>query len=397
MATFRLTADAVEALPADGRDSLYFDDLAPGFGVRVTKTGNKIFIAQRRLNGKPVRVSVGRYPGMTVAKARTEARRVLAQMADGVDPRNAPAVDAATTERSFEEGVEAWLEQHVRPKLKDLTIRDYERIAATLKDRFGGRMLLSVGKDDARKLHAEMADTPRRANYVLSVLSAIIKYHDGPAIAAGVKRYREGVKERILSAAETEQVFVAIAKLEAEKKLSVHACAAIRFAILSGARPKEIQAIEWTFLDYERKRVVLPDSKANRQRIIYCNSAAWTVLSSAPRFGRFVFAGEKKDTAYARLTNAWLKVRKAAKLPDVRLYDCRHSFASQAGLAGHSLPMIGTLLGHSVPATTQRYVHLVGDPAAAAAQDVGDRIGAALVKGAEAKGATPLKKRAAKR
>jgi integrase len=394
MGTFRLTAEAVEALPTDGRDTLYFDDLAPGFGVRVTRTGSKIFIAQRRLAGKPVRVSVGAFPAISVAKAREKARRMLSEMAEGKDPRQKRHEEPANEPHAltFDEGVERWLMEHVRPKLKELTVRDYEKIAATLKARFKGRDLLSIGKDDARKLHADMAGTPRRANYVLAVLSAIVKYNDGTSVTTGVKRYREAVKERILSEAEIERVFAAIAALEAERKLSPHAAGAIRFAILTGARPKEIQSIMWEHLDHDRKRVVLPDSKANRPRILYCNSAAWGVLTSSPRFGKFVFAGRVKDTAYARLTNAWDDVRKRASLVGVRLYDCRHSFASQAALAGHNLPMIGALLGHTVAATTQRYVHLVGDPAAAAAQDVGDRISAAIVKSAEAKGATPLRK-----
>jgi integrase len=291
----------------------------------------------------------------------------------------------------FADAVDSWLTEHVRPKLKPLTVRDYERIADDLKGRFAGRALDSITKQDARKLHADMKETPRRANYFLSVLSAILSYSDRPNLTAGIKRYRENQKERILSEAEIERVFVAIAKLEANKKLSPFAANACRFAILTGARPKEISSIEWRFLDHDRKRVVLPDSKANRPRIIYCNSAAWAVLTSTPHFGKYVFAGRLKDTAYARLTNAWQDVRDAAGLPDVRLYDCRHSFASQAAMAGHNLPMIGALLGHTVAATTQRYVHLTGDPAAAAAQDVGDRIAAALGKGAEEKGAARIK------
>jgi hypothetical protein len=42
----KLTEDLVETLPVDGRDRITFD--AGGFGVRVTRTGRKIFIAQAR-------------------------------------------------------------------------------------------------------------------------------------------------------------------------------------------------------------------------------------------------------------------------------------------------------------------------------------------------------------
>lgn len=393
MPSFRLTAEVLESLPADGKDRLYFDTIVKGFGVRVTAAGKRIFVAQRRVDGRPLRLTIGYYPDMSVAVAREQARSKINAMGEGKDPRKQEANEVAAPGKTFAEAVDQWLEEHVRTKLKELTVRDYERIAEELKERFIGRPLSSIVKDDARKLHADKAKTPRRANYMLSVLSAILAYNDCPNITAGIKRYREGVKERILSDKEMERVFAAIRTLETEGKVSVHACAAIRFAILTGARPKEIQSIEWRFLDHDRKRVVLPDSKANRQRIIYTNSLAWTVLTSTPRFGKFVFAGEKKDTPYARLTNAWIKVRRLAKLPDVRLYDCRHSFASQAAIEGHNLPMIGALLGHTVAATTQRYIHLVGDPAAAASEQVGARMSAALSGSAEAEGATPMKKR----
>lgn len=396
MAALRLTAEAVEALQVNGKDSLYFDQVVTGFGVRVTATGKKIFIVQRRVSGKAMRVTLGYFPEMSVAAARDDARRKLVAMGAGIDPRTRSTESESLPEVSFSVAVDKWLGEHVRLKLKPLTVRDYEKIADELKERFDGRTLASISKNDARRLHADKASTPRRANYYLAVLGTILSYNDRPNLTAGIKRYREGVKERILSSDEIWCVFASIAALEAERRLSVHVCAALRFAILTGARPKEIQSIEWRFLDHERKRVVLPDSKANRQRIIYCNVAAWAVLTSTPKFGKFVFAGQEKDTAYARLSNAWLKVRRLAQLEDVRLYDCRHSFASQAAMAGHNLPMIGALLGHTVAATTQRYVHLVGDPAAEAAEMVGVRIESALAKSAKGKGATPLKMGAGK-
>ncbi len=391
----RLTAEIVKGLPADGRDRIVFDDLVKGFGVRVTATGTKIFIAQRRVGGKSLRLSIGKFPETSVLKAREEARTLLSSMATGEDPRKTKVEvpSDALAPMLFSEAVDNWLQNHVRVKLKPLTVRDYEKISTDLKARFEGRPLSTITKDDARSLHASMSKTPRRANYYLAVLNAICSFNDHPPVATKVKRYREGKRERIMTAKELEAAFAAIQTAEAEKKLSVWACGALRFALLTGARPAEIKAIEWRHLDHDRQRVVLEDSKANRQRIIYTNAAAWTVLTSVPRFGKFVFAGSEKNTAYARIANGWLVVRKLAGLPDVRLYDARHTFASEAAMAGHNLPMIGTLLGHTVPATTQRYVHLVDDPASKASQDVGDRMAAAMAGAAKSAGATPLKRR----
>lgn len=383
MGTQRLTADSVEALPLDGKDRLYFDDLVKGFGVRVTAAGTKIFIAQRRISGQPVRVSIGKVSELSVAKAREKARSVLNTMGEGKDPRSViePSTEPETPAKTLSDVIDEWLEEHVRVKLKPRTVEDYEKIAGVLKAEFGNKPITDITKADVRKFHAKKANTPRRANYYIQVLGAVLNFAEmSPNPAKKIVRYREGTHQRILSQDEQQRVFAAINALEAEEKLSVWACGALRFAILTGARPSEIRAIEWKHLDMDRKRVVLPDSKANRTRIIYTKTAAWGILTAMPKFGKYVFAGRTRNTPYQNLTRAWIDVRKVAKLPDVRLYDCRHSFASEAALAGHNLPMIGTLLGHTVPATTQRYVHLVNDPAAAASQDVGDRM-AALMEG----------------
>lgn len=387
----RLTAEFCESPGAlDGRDRLYLDSIQPGFGLRVTPAGKRIFIVSWKEEGRSKKRTIGYWPTMSVKEARDAARAVVrGDKAEG--PKGEPEKPA---EPLFGEWADRWLEEHVRAKLKPATVRDYEQIAAALKERFDGKAISAVTRSEVSKLHAEMQETPRRANYYLQVISAIFNFAEHPNNPTKrIKRYREARRERIMDATELGRVFTAIADLERREKLSVWACAALRFAIATGARPSEIRAIEWTHLNHDMKRVVLPDSKANRPRILYCNDVAWTVLTTTPRFGRFVFAGRSKDEPYQNLTRAWIAVRKLAKLPDVRLYDARHTFASEAAKAGHALPMIGALLGHTVPATTARYVHLVGDPVTKASQDVGDRLAAAMAGGGGDAKVVPIRRK----
>ncbi len=78
------------------------------------------------------------------------------------------------------------------------------------------------------------------------------------------------------------------------------------------------------------------------------------------------------------LQKFWERLRKEADLPDVRIHDLRHSFASFGIAEGMSLPMIGALLGHKHVATTQRYAHLADDPIRDAANRIGAVIGSAV-------------------
>ena len=88
------------------------------------------------------------------------------------------------------------------------------------------------------------------------------------------------------------------------------------------------------------------------------------------------------------LDDAWGVLRKTADIPDVRLHDLRHTYASVLASSGLSLPIIGALLGHSTPTTTARYAHLLDDPLRAATERAG-----AILSGKPKGEAVPLGRR----
>jgi len=380
----KLTEDMVEALPVDGRDRITFD--AGGFGLRVTRAGRKIFIAQARMGGRVCRISVGTFPEMTVRKARTDALAAVAAMKNGEDPRAARAVRAKaieageTTVSAF---AERWLAEYVRPKLKPRTVADYERlIEQKIGPAFGHLLVGRVAKEDVLRFHAEMQATPRRANYAVATFRALMTYAEDCGLrppmsnpARRVKMYRERARERFLSEDEIGKAAEAVTAAERAKRIGPHAAAALRLALFTGARSGELTAVQWAHVDWERKLIRLPDSKTNEPRTIHLSDAALEILKTLPRVGKFVIAGAKKDESYKNLSRAWMVAREFGGLNDVRLHDLRHSYASLAAGRGVSLQMIGKLLGHRVAATTQRYAHLARDAAAA----VNDELGAAMV------------------
>ena len=75
----------------------------------------------------------------------------------------------------------------------------------------------------------------------------------------------------------------------------------------------------------------------------------------------------------------WYIVRNRTRLKNVRLHDCRHSFASRALALGESLTAIGKLLGHAQVETTARYAHLARDSMHEAAARIADSIAADIL------------------
>jgi integrase len=387
----KLTQAIVDTLAPDGRDRIIFDRQLSGFGVRITPGGSKIFIAQARVGGRKRRVPIAYHPDKTLADARREALQILHDIRRGADPaveRTMRQRAAAANEMTVAELADKWLADYVRPKLKPRTVFDYERLVAQhIKPALGHLSVAGIGRDDVVRLHVDMARIPRRANYTIATIRAILNFgidlgYRPPASnpARRIKFYRQRMRERFLSEEEIGEAADAIRQAEREGKIGPHGAAGLRLALFTGARSGEITAVEWIHIDWDRRIIRLPDSKTNEPRTIHLSDAAIDVLKTVPRIGRFAIAGAKPDEPYKNLSRAWIVARSYAGLGDVRLHDLRHSYASLAAGRGVSLQMIGKLLGHKVPATTQRYAHLARDAVAAINDELGSAMQAAITK-----------------
>ncbi len=166
---------------------------------------------------------------------------------------------------------------------------------------------------------------------------------------------------------------------ELNKTEPANTVATIRLLLLTGCRLGEILNLKWEHVDFEQSCLRLPDSKTGA-KVVYLAAPAVEVLSNIPRIEKnpYVITGGTKEGNLAPPQKAWRKIREKAELPDVRLHDLRHSYASVGASGGLSLPMIGALLGHSQSQTTERYAHLCADPLKEATNMIGNRIWAAM-------------------
>src|SRR5688572_28967090 len=89
----------------------------------VTAQGSKSFKVYRKFNDKPVRVTLGKYPGMTVEQARNEAQRVIAEMIKGKNPNEEKK--KLRGETTFGEMFSLYMERYSKRHKK--TWRDDER------------------------------------------------------------------------------------------------------------------------------------------------------------------------------------------------------------------------------------------------------------------------------
>lgn len=361
------------ALPSKGNRVTY-DVEIKGFGVRATAAGARAFILNYRAEGRERRYTIGAYPDWSVAAARVEAKRLKQAIDRGGDPMGElHASRAAPTMASF---AQEYLEQHAVKKRS--APDDRAMLKKHILPEFGRMKVAAVGRSDLRRLHRKITDagTPYRANRVLALLSrmfslAVHEYElrpDNPVI--GIERNPEERRERYLTLGEIERLLQTLDHVENQ-----HAANAVRLLLLTGARQGELLNATWDQFDLNAGLWVKPSSHTKQKkphRVPLSDEAIGVLCDQADRApqGRYVFPGKTPFRALTTLKSFWNRVRREAKLEDVRLHDLRHTYASLLASHGLSLPVIGALLGHTQAATTDRYAHLLDEPLRAATSQV---------------------------
>src|SRR5262247_2830823 len=88
MPRIRLTKSAIDALPTPKSDVVYWDAASPGFGVKVTPKGRKVFVVLYRIGGagsKLRKYTIGPYGRVTLHQARVAAQKVFVARLAGRD------------------------------------------------------------------------------------------------------------------------------------------------------------------------------------------------------------------------------------------------------------------------------------------------------------------------
>jgi len=355
-----------------GKEFFWWDTELPGFGLRVFAGGSRSWFIQFRQRGKLMRIALGRPPEVRAEEARTLARAQLAKvMLDGLPVAQKARRDnfGATLFRDFALRFWADYSRHWKPSTRK---GNRARIFKDLTDIFGHQRVDAIRKSDVLRWRDSWADRSGAFNRTIPIMSVMMGYAEqlgmrprGSNPCRGTPRYKRKLVDRFLSAREFNRLAGTLCDFEECNPISVQA---IRLLIYTGARHGEVVGLRWEWV--QPPRLMLPDSKTGA-KIVYLNRQAQAVLDAMPNKADtgLVFPSVRGDKPIA-LSPIWHEIRRHAALPDVRLHDLRHSFASIAIADGISLVVIGKLLGHALAETTERYAHLADEAIVDAAKRI---------------------------
>jgi integrase len=377
MTVKRITSDVVNRLRPGERVS---DDKLPGFRIRRQTTTKRVYEFNYYINGVRKQVKIGRHGTVaadgitcwTLDTARREAKRLAGLVAQGIDPKAERHGKGAPTVKEL---FDRYMADHVMRLRKDGTAREYEGVFKKhLSAPLGHRKVADITRADIEKLHGELHRTPSTANLCLAVLSAMFEkseawewrpQHSNPC--RHIERYKTNSRERVLSADEMARLGPAITTDPDGKLFLVIA--------LTGARVSEITGLKWSYLDLDNGLARLPDSKTGAKTLVLPQPVLEILRTVTPIDGsEYVFSQLSKYAIY----QIWERVRTTAALPDLRIHDLRHNFASWGVNGNLGLPIIGKLLGHSSAQMTAKYGHVASDAARLAANVIAGKLSDAM-------------------
>ncbi|PLS19845.1 site-specific integrase [Neptunicoccus cionae] len=370
----KLTKRFVEGLTPKAKDYFAWDSEVKGFGVRILPSGARTYQVQYPKGGRTGRASIGRHGVLTPDQARSKAKDLLGKAAMGENPIEDISIHRrASTMNAL---CDRFFEMHVLERCKPSTAAEYKRcLSLFIKPAVGAFKVVDVERKDISALHHKLKATPYQANRVLGVLSKMFNLAevwglrpDGSNPCRHVPKFREKKREAFLSQNELQRLGAALATCEQDGSETVYVIAAFRLLILTGCRLGEIQTLKWDYITPQRME--LPDTKTGARRIPL-PQAARDVLGGLPRQldNPYVICGAVAGRHITDLQHPWRRIRERAGLPNTRIHDLRHTYASNAVSSGMPIQMVGKLLGHTQLQTTMRYAHLADEPILKAAEE----------------------------
>lgn len=369
MPRIKLTKSAIDALPTPESEVVHWDTGLPGFGVKVTPAGRRVFIVLYRTGGagsKLRKYTIGPYGRVTLHQARVAAQRVFAAKLEGRDPA---AEKRESRRRIVADCVEDLLETYIAQRLSQN--RSAGEISRLLRREMGavwaGRSIHEIGKRDVVELVSAIGQrgVPVAANKTLKSIKTFFRWCVNRAVldqspAEGVPLpSKEVSRDRVLGDDELAKVILSA------RDIGGPYGGIVELLALTGQRREEIAGMQWDELELARRVWTLPNSRTKNAKthVVHLSRQSLAVLEQVDRKGPFVFSllGTKPFGEFSR---AKIRLDQLSGVTGWRLHDLRRTCVTGMaglGIAPHVADKIlnhqaGTITG--VAAVYQRHKFL---------------------------------------
>lgn len=345
------------------RLDLYDTDIT-GFMLEIRQSGVKTYyLRYRNGRGKQKQYRIGDTKTLTFMQAKKVAQRLKTQISLGDDPLEQKI--AMRSVLKFED----FVANYFIPYIKQYK-RGWRTNVSMLKNHilpvFGDLFLDEITLNAVIKLHCTMhekgyaAVTCNNTVIMLRYIFNLAKKWGFNGVQSnpvnGIDLFEvNNQRERYLTKSEVSRLKSAI---DASENTQLRYIVAL--LLFTGCRKRELLDAKWENMNLDLRVWCIPLSKSGRLRYVPLSDAVLNILRQIPRFEGcpYILPNPKTLLPFNTVYFAWNTARHRAGMPDLRMHDLRHSFASFLINAGRSLYEVQNILGHSQLSTTQRYAHL---------------------------------------
>ena len=333
-------------LPKGKKDHIEFDELLPGFGVRLREGGSRRFIFQYKVGAKQRRMNLGNCAAIDSTTARKQAAELHAKVRLGEDPAGTKAESRRRAEETFGQCVKTYLTWQ-RRQVRQKTFVDIERhLVRNLAPLHG----LHIARIDRRAIAAQLSRlagrAPVQANRTRASLSKFLNWAAGEGLVeSNAALHTNKVEERKprdrhLSDAEIQAVWQALPQGDYGDILKI--------LLLTGQREREIGDLRWDEIDFGRGVIDLSPqrTKNHRRHIVPMSVPVHAILEACPRQQDRGLVFGNGAGGFSGWSKAKTRLDEAVKIPVWRIHDLRRTCATGMAELGVQPHIIEAVLNH---------------------------------------------------
>jgi integrase len=271
------------AKPKPGsRQTDYFDEAAKGLSLCASAGGGKTFFVHytRRADGKRVRMKLGAYGDINLAKARQLARDARAAVGEGKDPARDRRSDGASLR--VRDLVESYIARHAATQRSGGEIA--RRLRKNVAEVIGELKLERLHRRDLTRCIDKVKDRGAavEANRVFEDLRAMVRWARARGdldenLMEGMRRPAEVVtRDRVLTADEIRAFWTQLATATMEEGTR----RILKLCLVTSARVGEVAGMTAEELDLEHQVWTIPParSKNARQHVLPLSDLAVEII-----------------------------------------------------------------------------------------------------------------------
>lgn len=346
MAVIRFTDRWIQSCCARTARDDYADALCPGLHLRISRRGAKTFSVMLRIHGRQQRRTLGRYPRLSLAKARDEAVSLLRNAVEGVDPREPEP--KAIRPITFAELVDAYVTRHLKPNA-----RTWKTIEGSLKRKelrpLRARPAAGITKAEFVTLIDKVAETmPGAAVSLLRRLNMLFNWAADRDMVPGNPCERipapakTNERDRILSDDEIVAVWKATARMPLPYMQMY------RMFILTGQRRAEVSSMCWGEIDGDVWVIPREKVKKDRPHAVPLTNTAMAVLGTLPRFakGDHIFSTTDGRKPSSNFTKTRAALQELSNTSGWTIHDIRRTVRSKLAELGVPREIARKVMNH---------------------------------------------------